>query len=74
MNLDPEPSSSDLSEISSSDSRAKKKKCKKRKKRRKHREDDSSDPFLSDNSNFFPMIVITEASNAKIRNIRKMIR
>ena len=51
VNLDPEPSSSDLpSETSLSDSRAKKKKHKKKKKRCKHRKDDSSDPSLSDGS------------------------
>ena len=50
VNLDPEPSSSDLSEISSSDSRTKKKKRKKKKKRRKHQKDDSSDPSSSDDS------------------------
>ena len=50
MNLDPEPSSSDLSETSSSDSRAKKKKIKKKKKHRKHRKDDSSDPSSSRDS------------------------
>ena len=50
MNLDPEPSSSDLSESLSSDSRAKKKKRTKKKKRRKHWKDDLSDPSLSDDS------------------------
>ena len=50
MKPDPEPSSSDLSEISSSDSRAKKKKTTKKKKRRKHRKDDSSDPSSSNDS------------------------
>ena len=39
-NPNPEPTSSDLSETSSLDSRAKKKKHKKKKKRRKHRKDD----------------------------------
>ena len=52
-NQDPEPSLSDSSETSSLDSRAKKKKLKKKKKRRKHRKDDSSDPYLSDNSDSF---------------------
>ena len=50
MNLDPEPSSSDSSEISSSDSRAKKKKSRKKKKLRKHQQDDSSEPYLIDDS------------------------
>ena len=50
MNPDPEPSSSDLSETSSLDSRAKKKKSKTKKKRRKHQKDDSSDPSSIDNS------------------------
>ena len=50
MNLDPELSSSDLSETSSLESRAKKNKIKKKKKRRKHRKDDSSDPSSSDDS------------------------
>ena len=51
VKLDPEPSSSDLSETLSSDSRAKKKKSrKKKKKRRKHRKDDSSDPSSSNDS------------------------
>ena len=50
VNPDPEPSSSDSSETSSSNSREKKKKITKKKKRCKHRKDDSSDPYLSDNS------------------------
>ena len=50
VNPDPEPSSFDLSETYSSDSRAKKNKSKKKKKRRKHRKDDSSDPSSSDDS------------------------
>ena len=50
VNLDPEPSSSDSLESSSSDCRARKKKCTKKKKRRKHRKDDSSNPSLSDDS------------------------
>ena len=51
VNLDPEPSSSELSSnISSSDSRSRKKKGDKKKKRRKNRDDDSSDPSSSDNS------------------------
>ena len=41
VNPDPEPSSYDLLETSSSDSRAKKKKITKNKKRRKHRKDES---------------------------------
>ena len=49
-NLDCEPSTSDLLETSSSDSRAKKNISKKKKKRRKHRKDDSSDPSPSDES------------------------
>ena len=48
VNLEPEPSSYDLSETSSLDSRAKKKKSTKKKKRRKHRKDDSSDPSSRD--------------------------
>ena len=50
VSRDPEPSSSDLSETSSSESRAKKKEITKKKKRRKHRKDDSSDPSSSDDS------------------------
>ena len=50
MNPDPEPSSSDLLETSSLDSRANKKKIKKKKKRREHRKDGLSDPSLSDDS------------------------
>ena len=50
VNPDPEPSSYDLSETSSSDSRAKKKKITKNKKRRKHRKDDLSDPSSSNDS------------------------
>ena len=50
VNPDPEPSSYDFSETSSSDSRVKKKKSTKKKKRRKHRKDDSSDPSSSDDS------------------------
>ena len=46
----PEPSSSDLSELLSSDSRARKKKRTKKKNRRKHRKDDSSDPSSSNDS------------------------
>ena len=49
VNPDPEPTSSDTPETSSSDSRGKKNKIKK-KKRRKHRKDDSSDPSSSDDS------------------------
>ena len=52
MNPDPEPSSSDLSETYSLDSRAKKDKIKKKKKRCKHQKDDSSDPSLSDDSDY----------------------
>ena len=50
MNPDPEPSSSDLLETLSSESRAKKKKSTKKKRRRKHRKYESSDPSLSDDS------------------------
>ena len=50
MNPELEPSSSDLLETLSSDSRAKKNKITKKKKRRKHRKDDSSDPSLIDDS------------------------
>ena len=50
VNLDPEPSSSDSSELSSSDLRARKKKRTKKKKCRKHRKDDLSDPSSSDDS------------------------
>ena len=50
MKPDPEPSSSDLSETSSFESRANKKKSKNKKKRRKHRKYDSSDPSSSDES------------------------
>ena len=49
-NPDPEPSSSNLSEASPSDSRAKKMKSTKNKKRSKHQKDDSSDPSSSDDS------------------------
>ena len=51
MNPDSEPTSSDSSEISPSDSRVKKKKSKK-KKRRKHQKDDLSDPSSSDDSDY----------------------
>ena len=50
VNPDPEPLSSDSSELSSSDSRASKKKRTNKKKRRKYWKDDSSDPSLSDDS------------------------
>ena len=51
VNPNQEPSSSDSSsEISSSDSRRKKNKCKKKKKRRKHLKNDSTDPYLTDDS------------------------
>ena len=50
VNPDPEPSSSDLAETSSLESRAKKNKSTKKKKRRKHRKYDSSDPSSSDDS------------------------
>ena len=49
LNPDPEPSSSDFSETSSSYSRAKKKKTTKKKKRRKHRKYESSEPSSIDN-------------------------
>ena len=47
VNLDPDPSSSDLLDSSSSDSAPKRKKSKKKKNRRKHWKDDSSDPSSS---------------------------
>ena len=50
MDLDLDPSSSDLSDSSSSESASKRKKSKQKKKRRKHRKDDSSDPSSSDDS------------------------
>ena len=50
VNPDQEPSSSDLLETLSSDSRAKKKKITKKKKRCKHRKDESSDPYSSNDS------------------------
>ena len=50
VNLDPDPSSSDLSDSSSSESEPKRKKRKNKKKRRKHQKDDSSDPSSSDDS------------------------
>ena len=50
MKLDPDTSSSDLSDLSSSYSAPKKKTSKKKKKRRKHQKDDSSDPSSSDDS------------------------
>ena len=51
VNSEPDPSPSDLSDLSSSsDSARKRKKSKKKKKRRKHRKDDSSDPSSSDDS------------------------
>ena len=50
VNLDLEPSLSDLSETYSSNSRAKKNKGKKRKKQRKHQKDDLSNPSSSDDS------------------------
>ena len=49
MNLEPKPSSSDLSDTSPLDSRAKKT-IKKEKKRHKHRKDDSSYPSSGDDS------------------------
>ena len=52
VNLDHEPSSSDLLESLSSDSRARKKKRTKKKKRRKHQKDDSSDPSSSDDYDY----------------------
>ena len=48
VNLYPDPSSSDSSDLSSSDSAPKIKKSNKEKKRCKHRKDDSSDPSSSD--------------------------
>ena len=53
VNPDPEPSSSDSSESSLSDSIAKKKKITNKKKRCKHQKDDSSDPSSSNDSNSF---------------------
>ena len=50
VNPEPEPSSSDLSEKLSSDSRAKEKKSTKNKKRHKHQKDESSDPSSIDDS------------------------
>ena len=50
VNLDPDPSSSDLLDSSSSDSAPKIKKTKKKKKRRKHQKDESSDLSSSDDS------------------------
>ena len=50
VNLDPYPSSYDLSDSLSSDSAPKKKNSKKNKKRRKHRKDESSDSSSSDDS------------------------
>ena len=50
MNLDPDPSSYDSPESSSSDLTSRKKKCTKKKKRRKHRKDDLSDPSSSNDS------------------------
>ena len=51
VSLEPDPSSSYSSDLSSlSDSAPKRKKSKKNKKRRKHRKDDSSDPSSSDDS------------------------
>ena len=50
VNLDPDPSSSDLSDSSSSDSAPKRKKSKNKKNCRKHRKYDSSDPSSSDDS------------------------
>ena len=44
VNLEPNPSSSDLSDSSSSDSAPKKKISKKKKKRRKNQKDDLSNP------------------------------
>ena len=52
MNPDQEPLSSDLSEMSSLDSRVKKNKIKKKKNRRKHWKDDSSEPSSSDDSDY----------------------
>ena len=52
MNPDPEPSSLDLLETSSSVSKVKKKKKKKKTKCRKHRKDDPSDPSSSYDSDY----------------------
>ena len=49
-NLDPDPSSSDSLDLSSSDLAPKRKKSKKKKKRRKHQKYDLSDPSSSDDS------------------------
>ena len=66
----PEPSSSDLLESSSLDSRARKKKRTKKKKRLKHRKDESSDPSLSDDSDSFDDNHDIRKQH-KIRNIGK---
>ena len=50
VNLHPDPSSSDSSDLSSSDLAPKRKKSKKKKKRRKHWKDGSSDSSSSDDS------------------------
>ena len=50
VNLDPDPLSSNFSDLSSSDLAQKKKKSKKKKKSPKHRKDDLSDPSSSDDS------------------------
>ena len=71
-NSDPESSSSDSSETSSSDSRAKKKKRKKKKSvvsiGKMNRQTHFRATIL-----ILPITVITDASDAKIRNIGKMI-
>ena len=73
VNPDPKPSSSDLPETSSLDSRAKKKKSKKKKSvvsigKMTHQ------THLRATTLILPMIVITDASDATIRNTRKRTR
>ena len=73
MNLEPKPSSLDLSDTSALDSRAKKRKSRRRKSvvsigkmtRQTH---------LRATTLILPMTVITDASDATIRNTRKRIR
>ena len=50
VNSDPDPSTSDSSDLPSSDSAPKRMKSKKKKKRRKHQKDESSEPSSSDDS------------------------
>ena len=70
---DPEPSSSDSSETLSSDSRAKKKKARRRKSGVSIR-NMTRQTHIQATTLILPMTVITDARDAKTRNIGKMTR